>query len=73
MDEAISGKTGHSGNMADLPTSKKERVIVHILATKFHTELATDSKLEVRLNPIMRDLVINRKVVKKKCSKRQKK
>jgi hypothetical protein len=73
MDKAISSKTGHSGNMADLPTSKKERVIAHILATKFHTEPATDSKLEVRLNPIMRDLVINRRVVKKKRSKRQKK
>jgi hypothetical protein len=73
MDKAISSKTGHSGNMADLPTSKKERVIVHILATKFHTEPATDSKLEVRLNPIMRDVVINRRVVKKKRSKRQKK
>jgi hypothetical protein len=73
MDKAISSKTGHSSNMADLPTSKKERVIAHILATKFHTEPATDSKLEVRLNPIMRDLVINRRVVKKKRSKRQKK
>jgi hypothetical protein len=60
MDKAISSKTGHSGNMEDLPTSNKERVIAHILATKFHTKPAIDSKLEVRLNPIMRDLVINR-------------
>ena len=73
MDQAISSETGHSSNMADLPTSKKERVIVLILTTKFHTEPATDSKLEVGLNPIMRDLVINRRVVKKKQSKRQKK
>jgi hypothetical protein len=73
MDKAISSETGHSGNMEDLPTSKKERVIAHILATKFHTEPATDSGLEVRLNPIMRDLVINRRAVKKKWSKRQKK
>jgi hypothetical protein len=73
MDKAISSETGSSGNMVDFPTSKKERIIVHILATKFHTEPATDSKLEVRLNPIMRDLVINRGVVKKKQSKRQKK
>jgi hypothetical protein len=66
MDKAISSETGYSGNMVDLPTSKEERVIAHIIATKFHTEPATDSKLEVRLNPIMRDLVINRGVVKKK-------
>jgi len=73
MDEAISRKTGHSGNMVDLPTSKKERVIAHILATKFHTEPTIDSIWEVRLNPIIRDLVINMWVVKKKWSKRQKK
>jgi hypothetical protein len=73
MDKAISSETGHSSNMADLPTSKKERVIARILATKFHTEPATDSGLEVRLNPIMRDLIINRRAVKKKQSKRQKK
>jgi hypothetical protein len=65
MDKAISSETGHSGNMADLPTSKKERVIGCILATKFHTELATDSGLEVRLNLIMRDLVINRRAKKR--------
>jgi hypothetical protein len=60
MDQAISGETGHSGNMEDLPTSRKEREIARILATKFHTEPATDSGLEVKLNPIMRDLIINR-------------
>jgi hypothetical protein len=73
MDKAISSETGSSGNMVDFPTSKKERIIAHILATKFHTEPATDSKLEARLNPTMRDLIINRPVVKKKQSKRQKK
>jgi hypothetical protein len=73
MDKAISSETGYSGNMVDFPTSKEERLIAHIIVTKFHTEPATDSKLEVRLNPIMRDLVINRGVVKKKRSKRQKK
>jgi hypothetical protein len=73
MDKDISNKTGHSGNMADLPASKKERVIARILATKFHTEPTTDSTLEVRLNPIMRDLVINRRAIKKKRRKRKKK
>jgi hypothetical protein len=66
MDKAISSKTSHLGNMVDLPTSKKERVIVHILATKFQTKPVVDSKLEVGLNPIMRDLVINKCMVKKK-------
>ena len=60
MDKAISSETGHSGNMEYLPMSKKERVIACILVTKFHTEPATDSKLEVRINPVMRDLVINK-------------
>jgi hypothetical protein len=73
MDKTISSETGHLGNMTYLPTSKKERVNACILATNFHTETATDSGLEVRLNPIMRDLVINMRAVKKKRSKRQKK
>jgi hypothetical protein len=73
MDKATSSEIGYSGNMVDLATSKEDRVIVHIIATKFHIEPATDSKLEVRLNPIMRDLVINRGAIKKKWSKRQKK
>jgi hypothetical protein len=73
MDKATSNETGSSGNMVDSPTSEKERVIAHIIATNFHTKPATDLKLEVRLNPIMRDLVINMRVVKKKQSKRQKK
>jgi hypothetical protein len=69
MDQAISGETGHSSNMEDLPMSRKERVIVHILATKFHTEPTTKSGLEVKLNPIMRDLVINMRDAKKKWRK----
>ena len=73
MDKTISSEIGYSSNMVDFPLSKKERVITHIIVTKFHTEPATDSKLEVRLNPIMGDLVINGGVIKKKRSKRQKK
>jgi hypothetical protein len=59
--------------MLDFPTNKEEMVLAHILATKFHTEPATNSQLEVRLNPTMRDLVINRGAAKKKRRKRQKK
>jgi len=73
MDKAISNETGYSSNMKDFPASKKEKVVAHILATKFHMEPVVDSKSEVRLNPIMRDLVINNRVVKKKRSKRPKK
>jgi hypothetical protein len=73
MDKAISSETGYSSNMKDFPASKKEKVVAHILATKFHTEPVADSKSEVRLNPIMRDLVINNGAVKKKWSKRPKK
>jgi len=73
MGKSIPSETGYSSNMVDFPASKKEKVFAHIIVTKFHTEPATDSKLEVRLNPIMKDLVINRRVVKKKQSKQWKK
>jgi hypothetical protein len=75
MDEAnqaISSETGHSSNMAGLSMSKKEREIARILATKFHMEPAIDPELEVRINPIMRDLIINKQAMKKKWSKQQK-
>jgi hypothetical protein len=68
-NQVISSQTGHSSNMAGLSTSKKEREIARILATKFHKEPVIDLGLEVRLNPIMKDLIINRPAVKKKRSK----
>jgi hypothetical protein len=49
MDKAKSSETGYSSNMLDFPASKEERVLAHILATKFHTEPATDSRLEVQV------------------------
>jgi hypothetical protein len=73
MDKAKSSETGYSGNMLDFPANKEERVLAHILATKFHIEPTIDSRLEVRLNPTMKDLVINRPSAKKRKSKRQKK
>jgi hypothetical protein len=73
MDKAKSSETGYSSNMLGFPANKEERVLAHILATKFHTEPAIDSWLEVRLNPTMKDLVINRPAAKKKRSKRHKK
>jgi hypothetical protein len=59
MDQATSSEIGYSCNVASLPTSSKEREIACILATKFHIEPVIDSGLEVRLNPIIKDLVIN--------------
>jgi hypothetical protein len=55
--------------MLDFPVNKEERVLAHILVTKFHTDPAIDSQLEVRLNPTMKYLVINRSDAKKKRSK----
>ena len=68
-NQAISSQIGHSSNMVGLSTSKKEREIAHILATKFHTKPSIDPELEDMLNPIMRDLIINRLAVKKKWNK----
>jgi hypothetical protein len=73
MDQATSSEIGYSCNVASLPTSSKEWAIACILATKFHTEPVIDSGLDVRLNLIMKDLVINRQAVKNKLTKRQKK
>ena len=73
MDPVKSNEIIYSGNMLNFPVSTKEKVVVQILMTKFHIVPVTDSRLEIRLNPIMRDLVINRPAAKKKRSKRQKK
>jgi hypothetical protein len=72
IEKDKSNETGYSGNMLDFPVNKEERVLVHILVTKFHIEPAIDSQLEFRLNPTMKDLVINRPAAKKKRSKQQK-
>jgi hypothetical protein len=58
-DQTISSVTWFSNNLASLSMSKKERSIAQILATKFHTEPATKLELEVRLNFVMRDIIIN--------------
>jgi hypothetical protein len=57
MDKAKSSETGYSSNMLDFPANKDERVLAHILATKFHTEIAIDSQLQVKLNPTMKDFI----------------
>jgi hypothetical protein len=73
MDKAKSSETGSLSNMLGFSMNKEERVLAHLLETKFHTELAIDSRLEVRLNITIKDLVINRLSAKKKSSKRHKK
>jgi hypothetical protein len=73
MDKAKSSETSYSSNMLGFPTNKEERVLAHILATKFHTDPVIGSRLEVRMNPTIMDLVINRPAAKKKRSKRHKK
>ena len=66
MDPVKSNETSYSGNMLNFPASMKEKVVSQRLATKFHIVPVSDSRLERRLNPIMRDLVINRPAMKKK-------
>jgi hypothetical protein len=73
MEKAKSSEIGYSSNMLGFPANKEERVLTHLLATKFHIEPVIYSLLEVRLNPIIKDLVINRPAAKKKMSKRNKK
>jgi hypothetical protein len=70
-NKAISIQTCHSSNMAGLSISKMEREIACILETKFHTKPTIDPGLKVRLNPILKYLIINRPSVKKKRSKQK--
>jgi hypothetical protein len=76
--QTISSKIGFLTNMARLSMSKKERLIVQILATKLHIDPTTEPELGVRLNPVMKDLIFNgnmdglyKRVVKKRWRKRQ--
>jgi hypothetical protein len=70
-----------STNMKNSSLKKKEKLVVWILATKFHTNPTEEPKVdkEFRLNPIMKDLMINgyidehhTRAVKRKRRKRQK-
>jgi hypothetical protein len=63
MDEtnqAASSELGYSNNMTNLSV-KRKKILSQILATKFHTKPAEEPEAdkEVRLNPIMKDLIIN--------------
>jgi hypothetical protein len=54
-------KPGNSNSMTKLSIKKKEKHVVQLLATKFCTKSADEPRLgeEIRLNPIMKDLIIN--------------
>jgi hypothetical protein len=60
--QMVSSMTGFSTNVPSRSISKNERWVLQILATKFHTEPETKTKLGVKLNPVMRDLIINEHV-----------
>ena len=54
-------KPGNSNSMTKLSIKKKERHVVQRLATTFHTKYADEPRSgeEIRLNPIMKDFIIN--------------
>jgi hypothetical protein len=60
-DPATFDKLGNSNSMTKLSIKKKERDVVQLLATKFRTKSADElgSSEEIKLNPIMKDLIIN--------------
>jgi hypothetical protein len=60
-DPTAFNKLGYSNNLTKLSMKKKEKLVVQILATKFHTKSVDEpgSGEEIRLNPIMKDLIIN--------------
>ena len=59
VHETVSNTTRFSTNVSGLSTSKKEIWVTQILETKFHNEPTTKAESRSRLNPVMRDLVIN--------------
>jgi hypothetical protein len=61
VDPMASNEPEFSTNMTDSSLKKKEKLVAWVLATKFHTKPAEEPEAdkEVRLNPIMKDLIIN--------------
>jgi hypothetical protein len=58
---AAFSEPGYSNNLTKLSTKKKENLVARILATKIHTEPTDEpgSGDGIRLNPFMKDLIIN--------------
>jgi len=57
--QTVAGVIGFSTNVPSSSISKNERWVLQILATKFHFEPKNKIESGVKLNPFMRDLVIN--------------
>jgi hypothetical protein len=77
--QMVSGVTGFSAKVPSRSISKNERWVLQMPATKFHTKPKIEIQSGVKLNPFMRDLVINDHVdntchpnTKKKRRKRRK-
>jgi hypothetical protein len=60
-DTTVFSKLGNSNNMTGLSSKKRKRDAVQFLTTKSCAKSANESESgeEIRLNPIMRDLIIN--------------
>ena len=60
-DPTIFSKPGNSNNMTRISSKKRERHVVQLLTTKFRAKAADEpiSGEEIRLNPIIKDLIIN--------------
>jgi hypothetical protein len=61
-DQGVSSEPGYSNNMTNLLVKNKEMMAARILAKKFHTKPVEEPRVdkEVKLNPIMKYLIINR-------------
>jgi hypothetical protein len=60
-DPTVFNKPRNSNNMTKLSSKKRERQAAQLLATKSREKSADEpgSGEEIRLNPIMKDLIIN--------------
>jgi hypothetical protein len=79
IHQKASSAIGFSAKVPGRSINKNERWFLQMQATKFHTELETETKSGVRLNHVIRDIVINEHAyntyhpaAKKKRSKRRK-
>jgi hypothetical protein len=60
-DQVASNEPGFSTNMTNSSLKKTEKLVARILAMKIYTKPLGEpgENKEVRLNPIMKDLIIN--------------
>jgi hypothetical protein len=60
-DSMVFSKSGSSKNMTEFSNKKRERHVAQILITKSHAKSVDEPRLseEIKLNPIMKDLIIN--------------